>query len=128
MWHTPAHLEANRDRFIEHATESGQAWILGHDAGKVFQVDSRSGTRKVILIWSMEVFARRAMRNLDDTEGWAPRKLELAKLLGAFLPRAAKHGLLVGPNFTSDLKGVELGAEDLGRALRAAAPDDPTAG
>lgn len=69
----------------------------------------------VHLVYSAAAYARQ--HATGPWEGWEPASLDVEEFVGGPLQGMHECGDLVGPDYNSDLAGVEVDPMDLARAL-----------
>jgi Protein of unknown function (DUF2750) len=115
--HLVAELEENYRRFVDRALAGGGVWGLACDEGRLC-CTSHDGEQAVIPFWSDAAYARRALADFPD-EGYAVVSVPLVAFLGDVLGRFQHDDVLVGPNYTRDLAGLELDPREVFEAFRA---------
>lgn len=108
-------LNANYQRFIEHVQESGQVWGLQSDEGWVIVDSTEYEETEVMPFWSEESYAREHC--VGEWEDFEPVAMDLSEFLEDWLVGMAEDGVLVGPNWNSELEGLEVEPEDIARLL-----------
>jgi hypothetical protein len=122
MLHERAKLQANHERFVRRVIEHELIWGLDRGNGFAWCECNDDADASVILFWSDEAYARRAMKTgLDDC---ALRSITLFDFLFRWLPGMDADGALAGCNWTEDLAGIESQASDLQAELATAMPDE----
>ena len=125
MLRDTATCQANYDRFLERTVGSSEAWILSSSSGAAFCGSNDDEQISVILFFSDAAYARRAQSHFPDHE---PKRIDLFDLLYRWLPGMSGDGVLAGPNWTSDLVGLEVDPLTMREALEAALrPEQQTA-
>ena len=104
-------LDANCQRFIEHIQESGQVWGLKSEDGWVVVDSTDFEEREVIPFWSDETYAQ--AHCVGPWEGFKPVAITLEDFIDEWLTGMAEESVLVGPNWNSDLEGLELEPEEI---------------
>lgn len=107
--------QANSLRFIDQTVASGEAWLLSSPEGTAVCESDEFEDTDVILFFSTLADARLVQAKLFP--GHKPEKIALFDLLFRWLPGMAKDGVLVGPNWTSDLLGQEMEPAELSEEL-----------
>lgn len=122
MLHERATLQANHERFVRRVIEHEVIWGLDQGNGFAWCESHDDARASVILFWSDEAYAKRAMKSgFDDC---ALRSITLFDFLFRWLPGMDADGALAGCNWTADLAGIESHAGDLQAELATAMPDE----
>jgi hypothetical protein len=108
-------LNANYQRFIEHIQESGQVWGLQSDEGWVIVDSTEYEETEVMPFWSEEAYAKEHC--VGEWEEFEPVAMDLSEFVEDWLVGMAEDGVLVGPNWNSELEGLEVEPEDIARLL-----------
>lgn len=104
-------LEANCQRFIEHAQESGQVWCLKSDDGWVVVDSAEFEDSEVIPFWSEQSYAQQHC--VDQWKHFRPEAISLEDFIEEWLTGMAEEGVLVGPNWNAELEGLEMEPDEL---------------
>lgn len=119
--HLKAELDARYQRFVNRVRAEGEVWVLVDPDMQGAWVESSQyqgadgGAVVVHLVFSSAAYARQ-----HATGPWAqlaPIALDLDVFLDGPLRRMHEEDELIGPDFNSDLAGVEVEPLDLARAL-----------
>ncbi|MDD5037136.1 MAG: DUF2750 domain-containing protein [Methylococcaceae bacterium] len=108
-------LDANYQRFIEHIQESGQVWGLQSEDGWVVVDSTEFEETDVMPFWSDETYAKEHC--VGEWGSFIPVAMELDEFIEDWLVGMAEDGILVGPNWNSDLEGLEVEPEELAQLL-----------
>lgn len=107
--------QANYERFIEQTVTGGGAWLLASPAGTAVCESDEFEDTDVILFFSSLTDARQVQAKLFPDH--KPEKITLFDLLCRWLPGMARDGVLVGPNWTADLVGLESEPDEVREEL-----------
>lgn len=106
--------EASRERyeqFLSRVTESQTVWGLRNDDGWANAPSNEDGEAMVILFWSDRASAKRCAT--EEWKSYVPTPIALEEFVNAWLPGMARDGVFVGPNWSGQLIGLELPAEQV---------------
>ncbi len=115
--HLIAELEENYDRFIERVLSGGQVWAVKCDDGLLTCV-AENGEQPVIPFWSDAAYARRAAKEAPPDDGYVVDSVPLRTFLQNILGNFQRDDVLVGPNYTRDMAGLELDPRDVFEEFR----------
>jgi hypothetical protein len=104
-------VNANYQRFIEGALESGQVWGLQSEEGWVVVDSTEYEESEVMPFWSDEEFARQHC--VGEWAEFKPVAMDLEEFIEDWLAGMAEDGILVGPNWNEELEGLEVEPEDV---------------
>lgn len=122
MLRDTATVQENHERFLRRVVSSEKVWGVRNGSGFQSCESNEDDSRRVLLFWSDAAYARRAIsQGYDDCEA---ADIDLFSFLYRWLPGMAADHVLVGPNFTGDLCGLELEPLDLQNQLLDAMPRD----
>jgi hypothetical protein len=121
MLRDSADCKADAQRFAKRVAEHEVVWYLNSDEGTVVcesndeEADGEPMT--VMLFFSDEAYARRCQRkHFEDCE---VQSITLFDFLFRWLPGMSQDRVLVGPNWTQDLIGLEFDPFDLRERVEA---------
>jgi hypothetical protein len=109
--HLIAELEENYERFIDRVLEAGVVHVVGTD-DELLCCTAHNGDQVIIPCFSDAAYARRALKEAA-VEHYEVRQIALDKYLGATLGEFQVDDVLVGPNYTADMAGLELDPRDV---------------
>lgn len=107
--------EANYDLFIEEIQKTGQVWGLKAEDGWAVCPSLEFEKTDVFPFWSNEADAK-----AHCTEDWViytPAVLELEDFAINWLPGMHEDEVMVGPNWNSELSGLEIEPADVAERL-----------
>lgn len=110
--------EQNYELFLDQAQTSGQVWGLHGKEGWALCESIEFEDTEVFPFWSQEEFA--AAMCTDEWSIYEPKAISLEDFLTEWLPGIHEDDALVGPNWDTELTGLEIEPADLAKAL---APD-----
>ena len=110
-FHLVEKLTENHERFVRCAVEGGNVWMLARES-TLFTCASNETDSGVLLVWSDRTYAQRALQAVEAL-GFQVTCSSLADFIDHDLAEFAEAGLLIGPNYTADLAGVEVDPEEL---------------
>jgi hypothetical protein len=111
-----ATCDENHHRFVRRVAEFERVWGLRRDDQSWAFCDSNDNPETaVLLFWSDEGYARRAMRH--DFGDHVVDSLTLFDFLYRWLPGMATDRVRAGVNWTADLVGAELDPANLEQEL-----------
>lgn len=114
--HLTAELEENYDRFVERALNGGSVWALENDEG-LLSVTAHNGEQAIVPFWSDAAYARRALEDAPPN-GYTVNAVPLEKFLRETLGNFQYDDVLVGPNYTRDMAGLELDPREVFEEFR----------
>lgn len=115
MTQLSADLQDNYNRFVEGIKASGKVWSLKTSGGWVVCDSEEFEKTDVIPFWSEEAFAK--VHCKDEWADYEPVVLDLEEFATAWLPDMATDGVLVGPNWNTDLAGLEIEPQELAKRI-----------
>ncbi len=107
--------EANYDLFIEQIQKTGQVWGLKADDGWAVCPSLEFEKTDVFPFWSSEADAKSHCS--DDWDIYTPAALTLEDFVVNWLPGMHEDEVMVGPNWNSELSGVEVEPADVAERL-----------
>jgi hypothetical protein len=111
-----ASSEENCRRFIERVKDSQQVWGLRSPSGGWAQCPSHEFEGKsVIVFWSDRAYAARHAK--DDWFDYEPTLIDFDRFIDDWLYGMHQDGILAGPNWDSQLSGLEIPARELASQL-----------
>ena len=106
----------NYDRFIERVSARGEVFGLQFpDGGWAVCPSQTANDVSVIVFWSDRASAARHLR--DDWSACTPVAISLEAFIDAWLTGMHEDGSLVGPNWDTDLCGLEVTPADVAKRL-----------
>lgn len=115
MLRDEAQSEENRELFVRRVVDSKSVWFLETGAGAAFCDSNMFEETSVVMFWSDRAYAERPIPNgFEDCE---PKELDLFDFVFRWLPGLAGDRVLVGPNWTGDLVGLEVEPSELQDAI-----------
>jgi Protein of unknown function (DUF2750) len=115
-YHLIAELEENYERFLTRSLAAGSVWTLRSDEG-LLSVSAHNGEQSIIPFWSDAAYARRAQKEAPPS-GYAVTEVSLRTFLTEALGSFQCDDVLVGPNYTVDMAGLELDPRDVFEEFR----------
>jgi hypothetical protein len=109
--------QTSYQRFIQRTVAANEAWLLSSPAGTAICDSEEFEDTDVILFFSDLAEAREVQAKMFPEH--KPQKVTLFDLLFRWLPGMEKDGVLAGPNWTPDLIGQEVEADELREELEA---------
>jgi len=110
-----ATVQENYRRFIRRAIEADEVWTLSNDKGLAYCESDEYEDTDVLLFFSDEAYARRAVS--ESFLEFEPQRIDLFDFLYRWLPGMTRDGGLVGPNWTGDMIGAEAEPYQLREAI-----------
>jgi len=107
--------EANYDLFIEQIQQTGQVWGLKADDGWAVCPSLEFEKTDVFPFWSSEADAKSHCS--EDWDIYTPAALTLEDFVVNWLPGMHEDEVMVGPNWNSELSGVEVEPADVAERL-----------
>ncbi len=107
--------EANYDLFIDQIQQTGQVWGLKADDGWAVCPSLEFEKTDVFPFWSSEADAKSHCS--DDWDIYTPAALTLEDFVVNWLPGMHEDEVMVGPNWNSELSGVEVEPADVAERL-----------
>ena len=107
--------EANYDLFIEQIQKTGQVWGLKAEDGWAVCPSLEFEKTDVFPFWSNEADAK--SHCTEDWEIYTPASLTLEDFVVNWLPGMHEDEVMVGPNWNSELSGVEVEPADVAERL-----------
>ncbi|MCB9587643.1 MAG: DUF2750 domain-containing protein [Polyangiaceae bacterium] len=101
----------NYERFLTRVVEYDRVWALRGESGFETCESNEFEECSVLLFWSDAAYARRAAKK--DFPEATPESISLFDFLFRWLPGMDEDGVLVGPNYTTDLCGLEVEPADV---------------
>jgi hypothetical protein len=101
--------------FVERVLEAGEVWGLQSPAGWAICESNEYEETAVLVFWSDKELA--AAHAVDEWEFYAPSSIALDEFIENWLPGMHEDEALVGPDWDSDLDGIEVEPLDLARRL-----------
>ena len=111
--------EANYDLFIARIQMTGLVWGLKNKDGWAVCPSLEFEKTDVFPFWSEEADAR--AQCTEDWSVYTPGKITLEEFLENWLPGMHEDEVMVGPNWTTDMSGLEVEPADIAERLGAAA-------
>lgn len=124
-FHQLVELEENCERFFARSVSAGSVWAIQMDGGFLTCV-AEDGEHAVIPFWSDAAYARRVLRD-PELEGCTAESVPLAVFLRDLLGGYQADDLLIGPNYTEDMAGLELDPREVFEELRERIPAEQRA-
>ena len=112
----------SHERFISRVIADERVWYLSSESGIATASSEDSDGTSVLLFWSDEAYARRAMTETFPEFG--VDSMDLFDFLFRWLPGMSRDGVLAGSNWTHDLIGIEKNPLELREAIEAVMPQD----
>jgi hypothetical protein len=106
MLHLSADLQANYDRFISRVSESKVVWGLLSKDGWAVSPSNHYEDTTVYPFWSDKAYAQRHC--VADWSSYSPSAIDIDTFIDEWLRGMNDHGDLLGPNWNSDLAGLEV--------------------
>ncbi|WP_185234835.1 DUF2750 domain-containing protein [Teredinibacter franksiae] len=103
--------DENYDIFIEDALETGCVWGLEHSEGWAICPSNKNETLDVMPMWSQPEYAEFHCR--QEWKDYKPVPIAVEELLDDWLPGMHEDLLLIGPNWNTELEGLEVEPLDL---------------
>jgi len=98
-------------RFLARAVAGHEVWILSGEKGAASCESNEHNGAAVILFFSDAAYARRACtQSIPDHQ---PARIDLFNFLYRWLPGMSGDAVWAGPNWTSDLVGLEIDPAEL---------------
>ncbi len=101
-----ANQEAGYREFIKQVVETEKVWGLSEGDIWATSNSNEYEETEVILFWSNEASAKACAS--DEWEGYTAESLPVAEFLENWCVGMYDDGLLVGPNWTTELQGREI--------------------
>jgi hypothetical protein len=120
--HLIAELEENYERFIERVLKAGVVHVVGND-DELLCCTAHNGDQVIIPCFSDAAYARRALREAA-VEAYEVRQIPLERYLGSTLGDFQVDDVLVGPNYTADMAGLELDPREVFEELKSQMSDE----
>ncbi len=110
-------FEAVYDAFIVAIQQSGEIWGLHseQDGGWAICPSAAYEDTDVLPFWSSAALARQLCT--DAWKIYQPTQIPLEEFINDWLPRMHEDDALVGPDWTSELEGLELEPADVAAEL-----------
>ncbi len=107
--------QQNYQSFIEDILKTGKVWGVRSDEGWVVCDSAEFEETDVMPFWSAEIDAKAQCS--DEWAGNRAEAIELETFIDDWLTGMAEDGVLIGPNWTSEMDGLEIEPVDLARQL-----------
>ena len=107
--------EANYELFLSQVQQTGQIWGLYGEDGWAICPSIEFEDTEVFPFWSDERYA--AALCTDEWEGYEPRSISLEDFLSEWLPGIHEDNAMVGPNWDTEMTGLEIEPADVAAEL-----------
>lgn len=106
--------EQEIDQFVAQALKAREVWALQYpDGGFAICPSNDFDEVDVYVVWSNEADAKACCE--DDWKNLVPVAIDLDEFVEDWLPGMYEDGLLVGPDWDSELAGPEIAALELAK-------------
>ena len=101
------------NRFIKRVIDTGEIWALTTNGNYIFSESNEEEDRTVFTVWSDRAYAQRCA--IKEWTSYIPASIPLAEFLEAWCAGLNNNQELVGTNWDTELRGLEI--EPLALAL-----------
>lgn len=107
--------DANYQLFLQQVQQTGQIWGLYSEDGWALCPSVEFEDTEVFPFWSDERYA--AALCTEEWSVYKPKVITLEDFATEWLPGIHEDNAMVGPNWDTEMSGVEMEPEDLAKAL-----------
>lgn len=101
----------NYQLFIDQILDSGEVWAIIQDEGWAMCESAEDSSQMVIPFWSDIDLAQ--IHCCGDWADYNPQKIDLQDFVEHWLPGMRKDELLLGPNWNTEMLGLEIEPTEL---------------
>ncbi|RDE25351.1 DUF2750 domain-containing protein [Motiliproteus coralliicola] len=107
--------QQNYRLFLETIQQTGKVWGVTNDDGWIICDSEEFEDTDVIPFWSDKADAQ--AQCCDEWAKFEPQSIDLVSFVERWLPGMAEDGVLLGPNWNSDMTGLEIEPAELADEL-----------